>query len=231
LRKLGLIGGMSWYSTRTYYEYINRYVGRASPRFSSAPLLIESLDFAQLHGLAQPADWDRAAGVLADSAQRLETAGAGALIIAANSMHKVYDKVAGAVSVPVLHIADCVGAKMKAAGVGNAVLIGTRNVMTESFYRRRLVAHGVDLMPPDMDTLDELDRIIYDELMAGKATRDAERKLKTMITQKEQDGAQAVVLACTELEQVVDVDANVLPIFDSTQIHSEAAANWILGRD
>jgi aspartate racemase len=107
LRKLGLIGGMSWFSTRTYYEYINRRVQRASPRLSSAPMLIESLDFAQLHGLKEEADWDRAAQILGDSARSLEAAGAGALIIAANSMHRVYDKVAGAVSVPVLHIADC----------------------------------------------------------------------------------------------------------------------------
>lgn len=231
MRKLGLIGGMSWVSTRTYYEHINRIVQKDSSRLSSAPLLIESLDFAQLYGLQEKADWERAAGVLAESAQRLEAAGAGALIIGANSMHKVYDKVAGAVSVPILHIADCVGAEMKAKGVGSAALIGTRNVMTESFFRKRLVAHGVDLLPPDMEVVEEVERIIYDELMVGKITRDAERKLKTIITQKEQDGAEAIVLACTELEQIVDVDANVLPIFDSTQIHSKAAAAWIVGKE
>jgi aspartate racemase len=117
---------------------------------------------------------------------------------------------------------------MKADGVTIAALFGTSNVMTETFYRRRLVAHGIDLLPPDMDSVEEVDRIIYDELMVGKVTRDAERKLKTLITQKEQDGAEAIVLACTELNQVVDVDANVLPIFDSTQIHCQAAADWIL---
>ena len=228
LRKLGLIGGMSWFSTLAYYEVLNRLVQKSSSRMASAPLLIESLDFAQLYGLQQKTDWDRAAGVLAESAARLEQAGAGALIIGANSMHKVYDRVAAAVTIPILHIADCVGAAMKAKGIASAALIGTRNVMTESFYRQRLVAHGIDLLPPDMDSVEEVDRIIYDELMVGKVTRDAERKLKTLITQKEQDGAEAIVLACTELNQVVDVDANVLPIFDSTQIHCQAAADWIL---
>ena len=134
-----------------------------------------------------------------------------------------------AAGVPVLHIADCVGDAMEAAQATNAALIGTGNVMTESFYRRRLVAHGIDLLPPDMDNVEALDRIIYDELMIGKVTRDAERALKTMITVKEQEGAEAVVLACTELELVVDVDANVLPIYDSTRIHAEKAAEWILG--
>lgn len=231
MRKLGLIGGMSWVSTRTYYDYVNRMVQKDSTLITSAPLLIESLDFAQLYGLQDKSDWDRAAGVLAESAKRLEGAGAGALIIGANSMHKVYDHVAEAVTIPILHIADCVGAEMKAKGVESAALLGTRNVMTESFFRQRLVAHGVDLLPPDMDVVEEVDRIIYEELMVGKVTRDAERKLKTILTQKEQDGAEAVVLACTELDQIVDVDANVLPIFDSTQIHSRAAADWILGKD
>ena len=144
-------------------------------------------------------------------------------------MHKVYDTVAAAVSVPILHIAECVGERMKADGVATAALFGTSNVMTESFYRRRLVAHGIDLLPPDMDNVETLDRIIYDELIVGKVTRDAERALKTMITVKEQEGAEAIVLACTELELVVDVDANVLPIYDSTRIHAEKAAEWILG--
>ncbi len=229
MRKLGLIGGMSWVSTRTYYEHINRIVQARGAPMASAPMLIESLDFSALHRLTEADDWQRAAGVLADSARRLEQAGAGALIIGANSMHKVYDEVAAAVSVPILHIADCVGARMQAAGVTNAALIGTRNVMTESFYRERLVAHGVDLAPPDMAVVEQVDDIIYDELMVGKVTRDAERAMKTILTRKEQQGVKSVVLACTELELVVDVDANVLPIFDSTRIHAEAAAEWILG--
>ncbi|MCB2051143.1 MAG: amino acid racemase [Novosphingobium sp.] len=231
MRKLGLIGGMSWVSTRTYYEHINRTVQARAGALSSAPLLIESLDFAQLAGLSSAQDWDRAAGILSESAQRLEQAGAGALVIGANSMHKVYDRVAAAVSVPILHIADCVGARMKADGVKTAALIGTRNVMTESFYRERLVAHGVDLLPPDMGNVEALDRIIYEELMRGKVTRSAQRTLKTIITVKEQERAQAIVLACTELEMVVDVDANVLPIYDCTQIHARSAAEWILGED
>jgi aspartate racemase len=231
LRKLGLIGGMSWVSTRTYYDHINRLVQVRTDRRSSAPLLIESLDFAQLYALHDEEDWERATGILSDSARRLEQAGAGALIIGANSMHRVYDAIAGAVSVPILHIAECVGERMAADKVETAALLGTSNVMTESFYRRRLVAHGIDLLPPDLEVVEALDKIIYDELMIGKATRDAERELKTIITVKEKDGAQAIVLACTELEMVVDVDANVLPIYDSTRIHAEKAAEWILGTD
>ena len=228
MRKLGLIGGMSWISTRTYYDHINRAVQRRVAPMASAPMLIENLDFQQLYGLREEADWDRAASVLVDAARRLEQGGAGAILIAANSMHRVYDRVADAVDVPILHIADCAGARMQQAGIAKAALLGTRNVMTESFYRQRLVAHGVDLLPPDMDNVEQVDTIIYEQVMLGKATRDAERALRTIITNLEKEGAQAIVLACTELELVVDVDANVLPIFDSARIHCDAAIDWML---
>lgn len=228
MRKLGVIGGMSWVSTRIYFEEINRIVQQRVSLRSSAPLLIENLDFAQVYRLVDGEGWDRAAGVLSASAQRLEAAGATALLIAANSMHKVYDQVAGSVSIPILHIADCVGKKMVEDGIQTATLMGTRNVMTEGFYRRRLVAHGIDLLPPNMDNVERLDQLIYEELMIGKASREAERDLKTMITMREKDGAQAVVLACTELGMVVDIGANVLPIYGSAQIHARAGAEWIL---
>ena len=229
MRKLGLIGGMSWLSTRTYYEHLNRIVQKRIGDHASAPLLIESLDFSGLNRLSSAEDWSKAAGVLGKSAKRLEKAGATALIIGANSMHKVYDQVAAEVTIPIIHIADCVAERMVANGVKKAALIGTRNVMLESFYRQKLIARDIELLPPEMQFVDTLDRIIYDELLLGKATRQAERELKTMLTNFEQDGAEAVVLGCTELEMVVDVDANVLPVYDCTRIHAEAAAEWILG--
>ena len=228
MRKLGLIGGMSWVSTLAYYERINRLVQRKAEPLASAPLVIESLDFRTLHGLREADDWKRAADVLSASARQLESAGATAIVIGANSMHKVYDEVAGSVSVPIIHIAECVGRQMAAQGCKNAALIGTRNVMTETFYRQRLMQHGVELTPPDMKNVEEIDRIIYEELMVGKVTRDAERKLKTIFTRKQQEGVEAIVLACTEMEAIVDTDANVLPIYDSTDIHCQAAADWIL---
>jgi len=229
LRKIGLIGGMSWVSTRTYYEDINQLVQARTSMDVSAPLLIESLNFADLVRLSTPEQWANAADTLSDSARRLEQAGATALLIGANSMHKVYDKVAAAVSVPVIHIAEVVGAKMKADGITSATLLGTRNVVMESFYRKRLVAHGVNLLPPVLEDVEEVDRIIYEELMQGKATRAAERTLKTMLTTMGNQGAQAAVLGCTELDMIVDVDANVLPIYDCTRIHAEAAVEWMLG--
>ena len=229
MRKIGLIGGMSWLSTRTYYDHINKLVQRRQGMQASAPLLIESLDFTDLVRLSTAQDWARAADVLADSARRLEAAGATALLIGANSMHKVHDKVAAAVSVPVIHIADCVSDRVKADGRKKVALLGTRNVMVESFYRQRFIARDIELLPPELAIVETIDRIIYDELLLGKASRQSERELKTIITNLEQDGAEAMVLGCTELDMVVDVDANVLPIYDCTHIHAEAAVEWILG--
>ena len=229
MRKLGLIGGMSWFSTRTYYEHIQRLIHARVKDHASAPMLIESLDFSQLVRLSTDEDWDRATDILRQSALRLEAAGATALVIGANSMHKVYDDVAAAVSVPIIHIADCVGERMARNGVHRAALIGTRNVMLEGFYRERLIARDIELLPPEMQFVETLDRIIYNELIEGKVARQSERELKTIITNLAQDGAEAVVLGCTELEMIVDVDANVLPIYDCTRIHAEAAVDWILG--
>jgi len=220
---------MSWISTRGLYEDINRAVQKVRGPKSSAPMLIDNLDYRDLVALTTDEDWARGAAILTESAQRLHAAGAGMILIAANAMHRVHREVEAAITVPILHIAECVGEEMARDGVKTAALIGPRNVVTGSFYRRRLVAHGIDLLPPDMVNADEIDRIIYEELMVGKVTREAERTLKTIITNKAQEGAGAIVLACTELDLVVDVDANVLPIFDSTTIHCEAAVEWILG--
>lgn len=228
LRKLGLIGGMSWISTRAYYERINKHIQKRGLPMASAPMLIESLDYSRIYQAKQSDDWDGIAEMLVESARRLESAGAEGLVIAANTMHKSYERVAEAVSIPLLHIADCVGEAMAKAEAGCAALLGTRFVMLEDFYRDRLASHGVSLLDPDPNDVELVDGIIYKELMLGRVTRDAERALKTVITMKEKEGAKAIVLACTELELVVDTDANVLPVFDSTDIHCRAAADWIL---
>jgi aspartate racemase len=229
MRKLGLIGGMSWYSTELYYARINKQVLRRTEGSCNAPLLIESLNFCDIAKANSEQDWDHVADVLIASAKRLEDAGATALLIGANSMHKIYDKVAAAVGIPVLHIADAVGVKMKANGVQSAALLGTANVMAENWYRQRLVKHGVTLLPAEMDDVKDLDRIVYEELMHGQVKRDSERKLKTIITEIDQEGIKAVVLGCTELCMIVDTKANVLPIYDSTEIHADAGVDWILG--
>ena len=229
MRKLGLIGGMSWYSTELYYARINKQVVKRTGGTCNAPLVLESLNFCDIAKATSDQDWDHVAEVLIAAAQRLEVAGATAILICANSMHKVYERVEQSVSIPLIHIADAVGTKMKADGVQSAALLGTANVMAENWYRQRLVKHGVTLMPAEMDDVQDLDRIIYEELMLGQVKRESERTLKTIITEIDQEGIKAVVLGCTELCMIVDTKANVLPIYDSTEIHADAGVEWILG--
>jgi aspartate racemase len=229
MRKLGLIGGMSWYSTELYYARINKQVIKRTGGTCNAPLVLESLNFCDIAKATSDQDWDHVAEVLIAAAQRLEVAGATAILICANSMHKVYERVEEAISIPLIHIADAVGTKMKTDGVQSAALLGTANVMAENWYRQRLVKHGVTLMPAEMDDVQDLDRIIYEELMLGQVKRESERTLKSIITEIDQEGIKAVVLGCTELCMIVDTKANILPIYDSTEIHADAGVEWILG--
>ncbi|MBN8817905.1 MAG: amino acid racemase [Sphingomonas sp.] len=230
MRKLGLIGGLSWTSTARYYELINRAVQRKLGGLHSATVVIDSLDFAEVARCASSNDWDCAAGQMLGAAKNLEAAGAEALMICANSLHKVAPQIAGAVSIPIIHIIDEIGAKLKADRVKAVALVGTSNVMMDRDYRQKLVATGgVSLLPADAELAGRIDRMVYEELAAGKVTRDAERYMKSELTDIAKEDVQAVVLACTELDLIVDVHANVLPIYDSTIIHAEAGARFILG--
>ena len=231
MRKLGLMGGMSWVSTAMYYEQINRGVARKLGGLASAPLLIESFDFAPIARLQAEEKWDVLGKQLVASASRLEESGAEGLILCSNSMHKLYDQLVAAVDLPILHIADVTAAKMVKDGVRRAGLIGTRFTMTQSFYRERIEAHGIQVAVPDPATMQEIDRIIYEELGRGVVSRVSQRTLKTCLTLLSQARNQAVILGCTELVMLVDPVANVLPVYDTTAIHSQAAVDWILAEE
>ena len=226
MRKLGLIGGMSWISTRTYYEQINRLAQRKLGKHASVPMAIESLDYRLLNNLQTDEDWEIATSQLVAAAKKLEASGAERILIAANVMHRMYDNIAAAVDTPILHIADCTANKMESDGVGRALLLGMRSAATEGYLRDRIEQRGIELLPMSTSNLDEIHRLIVEELKLGKASRNAERTIKSIITIGEQAGAKAVILACTELEMVVDVDANVLPIYDTARIHCQMAVDW-----
>ncbi|HZF94180.1 MAG TPA: amino acid racemase [Allosphingosinicella sp.] len=231
MRKLGMIGGLSWVSTALYYEQINKGVNRRLGGVSSAQLLIESVDFGHFSALQHSGRWDEAAEVLADSARRLEQAGAGALLLCSNTCHKMYDTVAAAVSVPILHIGDITAAKLVNDGVRRAGLIGTKFTMAENFYRDRIEAAGIEVSVPDPGMAQEIDRIIFEELVRGTVSRVSQRTLKTCLTMMSQARNQAVILGCTELVMLVDPGANVLPVYDTTAIHAQAAVEWILAEE
>jgi aspartate racemase len=227
VRKLGMIGGTSWLSTALYYEQINKGVARKLGGLASAPLVIESLNLAEVAPLQLAGEWGRVAEILAGAARRLEGAGAEGLIICSNTGHKVAREVADAVSIPLLHMGDVVGERLAADGVNRAGFIGTRFTMGEAFMREPIEARGVRLTPPPRATAEEMDRIIFEELARGKVTRNSQRRLKTCLTEMAQAREQAAVLACTELVLLVDPGATVLPVYDTTALHAKAAVEWV----
>ena len=226
-----MIGGMSWVSTAMYYEAINKGVAKRLGGLSSAPLLIESLDFAEVGRLQSAGEWEALSELMIRSAKRLEGAGAEALILCSNTAHRMHDWIDGEIKIPMLHIGDVTAAKLNSDGVKRAGLIGTRFTMTENFYRDRLEAHGITVAVPEPAMRNEIDRIIFEELARGQVSRVAQRTLKTCITMLAQSRNQAVILGCTELVMLVDPGANVLPVYDTTALHASAAVDWILGGD
>ena len=228
MRKLGIIGGTSWSSTALYYEHINRGVARQLGGLHSARLVIESLDLAPFAEMELSGDWDGVAKVTLEAAKRLEGAGAEGIIITSNTGHKVYDAVAPKVGVPMLHIADATADQLIADRRKRVALLGTRFTMLEPHVRSRLEDRGITLVPIEQPWIEEVDRIIFEELAAGRVVRNSQRKLKTLITELAKLRVDAVVLGCTELVLAVDVKANVLPVYDTTAIHARACVDWML---
>jgi len=173
-------------------------------------------------------DWDGVARATLEAAKRLQTADAEGVIITSNTGHKVYDAVAPKLGVPMLHIGDAAADKLVADGRKRVALLGTRFTMTEPHVRSRLESRGITLVPVEDAWIGEVDRIIFEELAAGRVVRDSQRKLKTLITELAKQRVQAVVLGCTELVLAVDVKANVLPVYDTTAIHARACVEWML---
>ena len=228
VRKLGIIGGMSWSSTALYYDHINRGVAQRLGGLHSAPLAIESVDFATIAAMEFAGDWDGITAVTMEAARRLENSGAEGLLIACNTVHKSYEAVAAHVRVPVLHIGDVTADRLVADGRSRVALLGSSFTMTEPFMRNRLESRGINLAPIAPVWMQEVNQIIFEELAAGRVVRDSQRKLKTLITELAKQKVQAVVLGCTELVMAVDVRANVLPVYDTTAIHARAAVDWML---
>ena len=231
MRKLGIIGGTSWSSTALYYEHINRGIAKRLGGLHSARLVIDSLDMAPFAEMELSGDWNGVAEVTLDAAKRLVAAGADGVIITSNTGHKVYDAVAPKIGVPMLHIGDATADELVVERRKRIALLGTRFTMLEPHVRSRLEGRGISLVPIEDVWVKEVDRIIFEELAAGRVVRDSQRKLKTLITELAKQRVEAVVLGCTELVMAVDVRANVLPVYDSTAIHARACVEWMLGEE
>jgi aspartate racemase len=214
-----------------YYEQINRSIAQRLGGLHSARLSIESLDLAPFAEMELSGDWDGVARVTLEAAKRLEASGSEAVVITSNTGHKVFDAVAANIRVPMLHIGDATANQLVTDRRTRVALLGTRFTMTEPHVRNRLESRGISLVEIDPLWVTEVDRIIFEELAAGRVVRDSQRKLKTLITELSKQKVQAVVLGCTELVLAVEVRANILPVYDSTSIHARACVEWMLAEE
>ena len=230
MRTLGVLGGMSWESTAVYYRLINQGVVQRLGGLHSAPLLLHSVDFAAIAALQAAGLWPQAGQLLAQAAAGLRAAGAQALVLATNTMHKVADEVAAGSGLPLLHIADATGAALQAAGVQQVLLLGTRYTMEDdSIVRGRLQRRtGLQVQVPDEAGRALLQQVIFDELCRGVVNPASRAALVALIAQHALAGAQAVILGCTELMLLLDDSSSPLPTFDCTALHAAAAVQWLL---
>lgn len=229
LKLLGLIGGISWESTTHYYQLLNRLARDRLGGKHSARLLLWSVDFAPIAAMQEVGDWPALTQIMIDAAKRLEDAGADALVICANTMHLMAVEVQAAVKIPLIHIADVTAAALKAKEVARPVLLATRFTMEQTFYRDRLARHGIDCIIPSAADRTELHRIIFEELVQGQFLDSSRARLVDVVNREQSNGADSVILGCTEFGMLAPPSTFDLPAVDTAEAHAEAAIAFALG--
>jgi aspartate racemase len=230
MKTIGLIGGMSWESTAIYYRLINEGVRDRLGGLHSAKMLVYSFDFDEIAALQTAGDWAGAGVLLAEAARRLEGAGAEALVLCTNTMHKLAGEIEAAVGIPLIHIADATAEAMRAQGVSQPILLATRFTMEQEFYKGRLAGrHGIEAAVPDAAGRDEVHRIIYDELVRGVVTAlSKEAYLDVVKRMRERVPADGLIMGCTEITMLIGQGDFDIPVFDTTAIHARAAVDFML---
>jgi aspartate racemase len=229
MKTLGLIGGMSWASTVSYYRRLNQLVAERLGGRHSAQLLLYSVDFEAIHRLQHEDRWEEAGAVLADAARRLAGAGAESLVLCTNTMHKVAGAIEAAVDVPLIHIADPTGAAIAAAGHRRVALLGTRFTMEQPFYKDRLAERfGLEVLVPDEAERAMIHRVIFEELCAERIEPASRQAYRSVIERLAEAGAEAVILGCTEIALLVGPDDSPLPVYDTTELHVRSAVDFAL---
>jgi aspartate racemase len=229
VKTIGMIGGMSWESTLEYYRIVNQEVKVRLGGLHSAKCVLYSVDFEEIERLQHENLWEEAGEVLGRAAQGLEKGGADFIIICTNTMHKVAEAVQKSVSIPLLHLADATAEKIRVKGLKTIALLGTRFTMEEDFYKGRLVDnYGLDVIVPNEKEMDVIHQVIYSELCIGKIDSNSRKKYLDIIDRLKREGAEGVILGCTEIGLLVKQEDTDIPLFDTTEIHARAAVDFAL---
>ncbi len=230
LKTIGLLGGMSWESTVTYYQIVNEVTKRELGGLHSAKVLLYSVDFSEIEKCQAEGDWAKSADILSEAAKSLEKAGADFIIICTNTMHKVAPQIQSRIGIPIIHIAESTADVLKQRNIQKVALLGTKYTMTQDFYKDKLAEAGISVLIPDDASVEIVNDIIYNELCLGIISPQSKKKYIAIIEKLAQRGAQGVILGCTEIGLLVQQKDTSLPVFDTTQIHAEKAALLALGR-
>ncbi len=228
MKTIGLIGGMSWESTVTYYQLINQAVKEALGGLHSAKLLLYSMDFAQIEACQSAGAWAQSGELLTDAGLRLERAGADFLVICTNTMHKLVPQMEERLSVPILHIAQATAHALHDAEIGTVGLLGTKYTMQQDFYKERLIQAGIQVLLPGPDDMELVNRVIYEELCLGIISDRSKAEFLRIIGALAARGAKGVILGCTEIGLLIDQSDTPLPVFDTARVHALAAAELAL---
>jgi aspartate racemase len=228
VKRIGLIGGMSWESSAEYYRLLNELVRERLGGLHSAECLLFSVDFAEIERMQVEGRWDDAGRVLAEAARVLEAGGADFVVLCTNTMHRVADAISEVVSVPLLHLADTTAAAVRAAGIETVGLLGTAFTMEQPFYRDRLAGHGLSVLVPPAEDRELVHRVIYDELCLGVVSESSRVAYQQVIGRLADAGAEGVVLGCTEIELLIQQQHSPVPVFPTTRLHAEAAVELAL---
>ncbi|HNE90178.1 MAG: aspartate/glutamate racemase family protein [Candidatus Nanopelagicales bacterium] len=228
MKRLGLLGGMSWESSIEYERWINEEVRDRLGGTASADLVIRSFNFADIEAMQESDDWDAAARTLAEAARDLQASGAEGIVLCTNTMHRVYDEVQAAVAVPMLHIADATAAAVRAQGISRVALLGTRYTMEQPFYADRLRAAGLEVSVPEEPDRTMIHAVIYAELVRGVVSPDSKRQYLRAIDRLVESGAEGVIAGCTEIELLVGPEDVRVPYFPTAYLHAQAAARFAL---
>ncbi|MFM0700584.1 aspartate/glutamate racemase family protein [Paraburkholderia sediminicola] len=232
MKTIGVIGGMSWESTAEYYALMNRHAKARLGGHHNARSLMVTVDFASIEANQRAGDWTALGKQMADAARQLERGGADLVILATNTMHRVCESIEQAIDVPFLHIADPTGNALRAAGIERVGLLGTRYTMEQTFYTGRLrERYGLETRVPDEAERADVHRIIYDELCHGKVNEASRAVYQLVIEGLAAQGAQAVILGCTEITLLIKPEDSALPVFDTTALHAQAAVEWAIESD
>ena len=228
MKTIGLLGGMSWESTQAYYRLLNQQVAERLGGLHSAKVVLDSVDFADIEVLQRAGDWEALAEILVQHALRVEAAGADCLMIGTNTMHRVAPQVEAAISIPLVHIADATAQALLKDHVQRVGLLGTRFTMEQAFYRERLEAHGIEVLVPDAAQRDDVHRIIYEELCRGVLEDTSRTTYLAVVEALTQQGADGVILGCTEIGLLINQNDTHTPLYDTTFLHAQGAVEWAL---